>query len=70
MSVLRNISNENRRFLNFRHKIAIFQHRRTFANIAKVPALMWMSGETFKFKPQVQNILNTSEIAKSNNLAT
>jgi len=34
--------------LTFRYKISVFKHKRTDANISKVPAVMWMSGETVK----------------------
>jgi hypothetical protein len=46
LSILRSTSNEYQHLLTVRFKIAVFKHRRTTANIMKVPAVIWMSGET------------------------
>lgn len=46
LSILRNKSNEYQRLLIVRCKIAVFKHRRTTANIIKVPAVMRVPGET------------------------
>jgi hypothetical protein len=44
--ILRNLSNENRRLLKYRYKIADFKHRHTDANIGEVPAVMMVADET------------------------
>jgi len=46
LSILRNTSNEYQRLLIVRCKIAVIKHRHTTANIIKVPAVMWVAGET------------------------